>query len=105
MHRPELVKAYFAYAGGPYGAKLRDDSAARALKENGVAPFVAHCRRDPVNRFAGTEEFGGSAELAAFLAANGIEHETLFPDDATHDLTDAVRAALRAFCETHVGRA
>ena len=96
-HHPDLVARYFAYAGGPFGFTLTDQTCAREFKAHAVLPLIAHNRRDPENNFEGSEE------LAAYLESHGVPHATCFPDDEVHQFTEKVLERGRAFMEDWIG--
>jgi predicted esterase len=92
LHHPELVKAYFAFAGW-YGETTEelDLHDAKILKENKVFPFLAHNRRDPALDVAQTER------LAAFFSRHAVRHATFISETGDHYLTDEGKQKVASF--------
>ncbi len=92
LHHPELVKAYFAFAGwyAETGKDLDPDDA-RIIRENEVFPFVAHNRADPVLDVAQTER------LAALFSQHQVRHATFISETGNHYLTDEGKQKVASF--------
>ena len=87
IHRPELVREYFAYAGW-YRPTIQDDVAAVTLKKHGVRPVLAHCNGDP------RVEARETRDLSSYLTEHGVDHDALiFPGGSHSWTTRATRAA------------
>jgi len=101
VHHPELVKAYFAFAG--YYSFIKDKTVgegAEILKQNDVFPSLLHNRPDPMVEVAETEN------LAAYFKQHGVRHESLISDAGDHYLTDDERKRATEFirdwcCDAH----
>lgn len=83
LHHPELVKAYFAFAGG-YGQTTEKPSsrAASILLENEIFPFVAHNRPDPMVPAVESER------LVSYFEEYGVRHGSFISESGDHYLTD-----------------
>jgi predicted esterase len=90
IHRPELVRAYFAYAGY-YRDTTKDAIAAETLKKHGIRPTLYHCEGDAV---VNAEETRG---LAKYLTDHGVEHEAKIVPKGSHSFTSSVTHAARQF--------
>ena len=90
-HYPDMVRAYFASAGGPYEFTLGDDACARALLDHDVRPFLAHARSDAENAFE------GSRSLAAYFEERGVPFGSFFPAGTEHALTAETLERVRSF--------
>jgi predicted esterase len=103
LHHPELVKAYFAFAG--YYSFIEDKTigeGAQILKQNGVFSSLLHNRPDPMVEVAETES------LAAYFKQHGVRHEALISAAGDHYLTDDERKRATKFirdwcCGAHAG--
>lgn len=87
LHHPELVKAYFSFAGF-YGQTTDEPTpdAARILKENQIFPYLAHNRPDPM---VGAVQ---SERLVAYFKEHGVKHSAYISESGDHYLTPEGRA-------------
>lgn len=92
LHHPELVKAYFAFAGF-YGQTTDKPTpkAARTLKENQIFPYLAHNRSDPMVGAVQTER------LEAYFKTHGVKHAAFIAESGDHYLTPEGRARAIGF--------
>ncbi len=90
IHRPELVRAYFAHAGF-YGDTTKDVIAAATLKKHAIRPVLYHCEADPV---VNVKETRG---LVKYLTDNGVEHVAKIVPKGSHSFTSQVTHAARGF--------
>jgi hypothetical protein len=90
LHRPELVRAYFAYAGF-YSDTTKDGIAALTLKKHGIHAVLGHCEGDEV---VGIGETRG---LAKYLTEHGVEHEVVLQPGGGHSFTSKISHAARTF--------
>jgi predicted esterase len=94
LHRPELVRAYFAYAGY-YEGTTKDEFAAFTLKKFGIAPSIAHCEGDAVVPVA------QARDLHADLTKHDVPHEALLLPGGDHGLVSKILRAAHAFVARH----
>lgn len=90
---PNLVKAYFAYAGH-YKAtteKPEGSAHARAIKNNRVAVMLVHHEEDSVVKVDTTRG------LDAYLTAHDVPHTTRILPSGSHRNTPEVKELARAF--------
>ncbi len=89
LHRPELVQAYFAYAGY-FEETIKDDVAALTLKKHKVYPSLAHCEGDTVVKAS------LSRDLSEYLKKHEVAHDVLIVPKGSHRFTSKTS---RAACE------
>jgi len=92
LHHPELVKAYFAFAG--YYEFIKDKTpgeAAETLKRNDVFPSLLHNRLDPM------VDVSETTRLAAYFEQYAVGHESLLSETGDHYLTDDERTRAATF--------
>lgn len=92
LAHPQLVKAYFAFAG--YYRATTDQptsAAAQTLRDHGIFPFLAHNRPDPVVEASETDR------LVAYFSANGVPHGSFLAETGDHYLTDEGRRRATEF--------
>jgi predicted esterase len=94
LHHPELVKAYFAFAGwyGEPNESFKPEDAQTLLK-NSVFPFLAHNRHDPMLEVAQTER------LSSYLTKQNVPHTTFLSETGDHYLTDEEKKKVAAFVD------
>jgi len=90
LHRPELVRAIFAYAGH-YADSVKDEIAATTFKKHGIEVALAHCEGDPVVESKQTKDF------AKYLADHEVAHDVLVAPGGSHGFTSTVSRAAHAF--------
>jgi predicted esterase len=90
LHRPELVRAHFAYAGH-YWSEVEDDIAAQTLKKHDIHTFVAHCEGDVVVPPEGAQR------LVEYLAEHEVPHEALIVPGGHHGFTSRISRAAQEF--------
>lgn len=100
LRRPELVKAYFAYAGlFDVTTKTPDDARTAAIfKQHGIRPVLVHHQNDervPVQQ---------TRELAAYFARHGVAHDAQILPGGDHMLDSQVHTAARRFIDAQTKR-
>jgi predicted esterase len=90
LHRPELVRAYFAYAGF-YDYSLQDDIAAQTLKKHKIHAHLAHCEGDAVVNVTGTNK------LSEYLKKHEVAHDLLIVPGGSHRFTSKTSRAASEF--------
>jgi predicted esterase len=90
LHRPELVQAYFAYAGY-FEDTLEDDIAAQTLKKHKVYPSIAHCEGDAVVKAS------LSHDLSEYLKKHEVPHDVLIMPKGSHRFTSKTSRAASEF--------
>lgn len=90
LHRPELVRAYYAYAGS-YDGSLEDDVAALTHKKHDIHAVLTHCEDDPV---VGVE---GTRNLAEYFKEHEVSHEVLIQPGGHHGFTSKIMRAAQEF--------
>lgn len=94
LHYPELVKAYFAFAGWYAETnETLDPEHARVIRENKVFPVLAHNRLDPVLDVAQTER------LASHFSRNTVRYATFISETGGHYLTDEGMQKVASFVD------
>lgn len=95
LHHPELVKAYFAFAGYYWWSDEKPGpEAAQILRQNDVFAVLAHNRPDPVVEVSETER------LIAYLAQHGVPHQAYISKAGDHYLTDEEKKMVADFIHT-----
>jgi predicted esterase len=90
VHRPELVRAYFAYAGY-YHTTTEDDIAALTLKKHDIHPVLVHCEGDPA------AEARETRDLDRYLTERKVKHDCRIFPGGSHAFTSAVTRAAQEF--------
>ena len=90
LHRPELVRAHFAYAGH-YSDEMKDDIAAKTLKKHGIHTVIAHCEGDAVVPPDSAKKF------VDYLKQHEVAHEALIQPGGSHSFTSKVMRGAQEF--------
>lgn len=94
---PDLVKAYFAYAGY-YDRTPTGLDAAAALKSGKVTPFIAHQEADTVVKVE------RARSLIDYFQKNGVQYTSLILPGGDHRMSDRVKDEARRFVDKHACR-
>lgn len=97
IRRPDLVHAFFAYAGY-YGLESLDEANAAVLKEAQVLPFIAHSEGDRVVSIA------KSRALLSFLEKHDVPHRKALFDAGDHGMGKAAIIAAQSFFREQTAR-
>jgi len=97
LAHPEMVKAYFAFAGSFRDTTEHPDDArhARVLAKHRITPWLAHNEADPVVNVDNTRK------LTAYLERNAVPHVTLILPGGDHYASPEIREAAKRFIATH----
>jgi predicted esterase len=90
---PELVKAYFAYAG--YYDKAPKGDVAALFKHHGITPFIAHYEADT------TVEIKGARTLLDYFEQHAVRHTALILPEGGHRVSDRIKDEARQFIAAH----
>lgn len=90
LHRPELVRAHFAYAGA-YWSEVEDDIAAQTLKKHDIYSYIAHCDDDQV------VSSDSSRKLVEYFKEHDVKHDSLFVERGGHSFTSKISRAAQEF--------
>lgn len=92
LTHPELVKAYFAYAGS-YDQPPKGIDASRVLKERHITAFIAHHEADATVKVAKTRA------LLDYFSDQGVKHTGLILPGGNHRLSDRIKDEARRFID------
>lgn len=90
LHRPELVRAHFAYAGY-FADEMEDDIAAQTLKKHEIYSYISHCDGDEVVNAE------GSRKLVEYFKEHDVPHDALFVEGGGHGFNSKVMRAAQEF--------
>lgn len=91
---PDLVKAYFAYAGY-YDQPPKDLDIAKLFKARHVTPFIAHHEADATVKVEKTRA------LLDYFRQNGVEHTGLVLPAGDHRMSERIKDEARRFIDAH----
>lgn len=87
---PDIVKAYFAYAGY-YDDPPEGLDAAKVLKQHRIAAIIAHHEADPVVKVA------GARALLDYFREHAVQHTGLVLPGGDHKVSDRIKDEVRRF--------
>ena len=96
LAHPEMVKAYFAFAGYFRDTleKPEDARHARVLTKHHITPWLAHNEGDP------TVEVDNTRKLTAYFERHAVPHVTLIVPGGDHYASPEIREAAKRFIAT-----
>jgi predicted esterase len=97
LAHPEMVKAYFAFAGSFRDTAENPDDArhARVLTKHHITPWLAHNEADPVVNVDNTRK------LATYFDRYAVPHVTLIVPGGDHYASSEIREAAKRFIATN----
>lgn len=95
LKKPELVRAYFSYAGHfDVTLKTPDDATtANVFKTQGIKPYIAHRENDE------RVDVKQARDLAGYFARNKVPHSAIILPGGDHMLDSEIHAAVRRFIQ------
>ena len=93
IQHPDMLKAYFAYAGyyDSTTEHMADAAHSSGLKKQGVAIAIAHHEKDELVKFE------HASKLVDYFKRHGVNHEAHLLSGGAHTVTPEVRQAAGAF--------